>query len=159
MILSRAHGCKKWGHASIRRCASTRYTVKQEMLVAIIFGSFKNITIWQRFNLEILLKESGWGYIIWWLVILAKFINSPISPNKYLPVIFRFTICTHKYDLSEWWWIFGRRYVIKKYISQMKGFLEYTYAVWKFVGQNYGNFLFFINSYQNINFQLWYIQR
>ena len=32
------------------------------MLVSInIFGSFENITIWQRFNLEILLKESGCG--------------------------------------------------------------------------------------------------
>ena len=30
------------------------------MLVAIIFGGFENITIWQRFNLEILLEESGW---------------------------------------------------------------------------------------------------
>ena len=29
------------------------------MLVAIIFGGFENITIWQRFNLEILLDESG----------------------------------------------------------------------------------------------------
>ena len=37
-----------------------QYTVKQEMLVAIIFGSFENITIWHRFNLEILLEESGW---------------------------------------------------------------------------------------------------
>ena len=31
------------------------------MLVAIIFGGFENITIWERFNLEILLEESGWG--------------------------------------------------------------------------------------------------
>ena len=31
------------------------------MLVAIIFGGFENITIWQRFNLEILLEESGCG--------------------------------------------------------------------------------------------------
>ena len=37
-----------------------KYTVKREMLVAIIFGGFKNITIWQRFNLPILLKESEW---------------------------------------------------------------------------------------------------
>ena len=37
------------------------YTVKREMLVAIIFGGFENITIWLRFNLEILLEESGWG--------------------------------------------------------------------------------------------------
>ena len=27
----------------------------------IIFGAFENITIWQRFNLEILLEVSGWG--------------------------------------------------------------------------------------------------
>ena len=29
-------------------------TVKREMLVAIKFGGFENITIWQRFNLEIM---------------------------------------------------------------------------------------------------------
>ena len=37
------------------------YTVKREMLVAIIFGGFENITIWLRFNLAILLEESWWG--------------------------------------------------------------------------------------------------
>ena len=31
------------------------------MLVAIIFGGFENITIWQRFNLDSLLEENGWG--------------------------------------------------------------------------------------------------
>ena len=31
------------------------------MLVAIIFGGFENITIWRRFNLAIILEESGWG--------------------------------------------------------------------------------------------------
>ena len=36
-------------------------TVKREMLVAIIFSGFENITIWLRFNLAISLKESGWG--------------------------------------------------------------------------------------------------
>ena len=30
-------------------------------MVAIKFCGFENITIWQRFNLEILLEESGWG--------------------------------------------------------------------------------------------------
>ena len=39
------------------------YTVKREMPVAIIFGSFKNITIWRRFNLEILLEGSGGVHI------------------------------------------------------------------------------------------------
>ena len=38
------------------------------MLVAIIFGGFENITIWQRFNFEILLKDSGWGSIFFHLV-------------------------------------------------------------------------------------------
>ena len=37
------------------------YTVKREMLVAIIFGVFENIAIYQRFNFELLLEESGWG--------------------------------------------------------------------------------------------------
>ena len=43
------------------------HTVKREMLVAIIFGGFENITIWQIFNLEILLDESGRGpyFVIW----------------------------------------------------------------------------------------------
>ena len=36
------------------------HTAKQEMLVAIIFGGLENYTIKQIFNLEILLKESGW---------------------------------------------------------------------------------------------------
>ena len=64
------------------------------MLVAIKFGGFENITIWQRFNLEILLEESGWGpyFIIWWLLILAKCINSPISPNKSSTIIYRITV-------------------------------------------------------------------
>ena len=45
-------------------------TVKREMLVAtsIIFGGFENITIWQRFNLEFLFEESGWGPYFFHLV-------------------------------------------------------------------------------------------
>ena len=31
------------------------------MLVAIIFGGFENITIWHKFNLELLLEASGLG--------------------------------------------------------------------------------------------------
>ena len=31
------------------------------MLAAIIFDGFENITIWQTFNLELLLEASGWG--------------------------------------------------------------------------------------------------
>ena len=66
--------------------------VKREMLVAIIFGGFENITIWRRFNLEISLKESGCvgGSIFFHLV---KLINSPISPNKSSQIIYRFTVC------------------------------------------------------------------
>ena len=44
------------------------FTVKREMLVAIIFGDFENITIWLRFNLAISLKESGWGPYFFQLV-------------------------------------------------------------------------------------------
>ena len=36
-------------------------TVKREILAAIIFGGFENITILQKFNLELLLEASGWG--------------------------------------------------------------------------------------------------
>ena len=40
-------------------CILMSATVEREMLASIIFGGFENITIWQRFNLEILLDESG----------------------------------------------------------------------------------------------------
>ena len=36
--------------------------------MAVIFGGFENITIWQRFNLEILLEENGWGKYFFHLV-------------------------------------------------------------------------------------------
>ena len=57
-----------------------------------VFGGFENITIWQKFNLKLLLEESGQIHIffIWWLLILVKFIN--YSPNKSSPIIYRFTI-------------------------------------------------------------------
>ena len=38
---------------------STVNIVKQEMLVAIKFGCFKNITTWRRFNLAMLWKKVG----------------------------------------------------------------------------------------------------
>ena len=38
------------------------------MLVAIKFGCFKNITISRRFNLPILLEESGWARYFFHLV-------------------------------------------------------------------------------------------
>ena len=38
------------------------------MLVDIKFCGFENITIWQRFNLEILLEESGRGPYFFHLV-------------------------------------------------------------------------------------------
>ena len=41
------------------RLAGNLHTVKREMLVAIIFGGFENITIWQRFNLELSLEGNG----------------------------------------------------------------------------------------------------
>ena len=46
------------------------YTVKREMLVAIIFGGFENITISQIFNLDtcISLEKSGWGPYFFQLV-------------------------------------------------------------------------------------------
>ena len=52
----------------ITGCPLIGHTVKQEMLVAIIFGSFENIAIWLRFNLAISLKESGWGPYFFQLV-------------------------------------------------------------------------------------------
>ena len=76
-------------HVQHAECNST--TVKREMLVAIIFGSFENNTIWWRFNLAIILEERGGLNIlfIWWKLILANFFN---SPNKSSPIIYRFTV-------------------------------------------------------------------
>ena len=49
-------------------------TVQREMLVTIIFGGFENITIWPRFNLELLLEESGWvGYIFFFILVTINF--------------------------------------------------------------------------------------
>ena len=36
-------------------------------------------------------------FFIWWLLILAKFNNSPISPNKSSPIIYGFTV----YEMVE----------------------------------------------------------
>ena len=65
---------KDWVHV-IRRVmyaekggGEKRHTVKREMLVAIIFGGFENITIWLRVNLAISLKASGWGPYFFQLV-------------------------------------------------------------------------------------------
>ena len=45
--------------------------------------------IWQRFTLEILLEKNVWVHIFF---IMVKFINSPTSPNKSSPLIYRFTV-------------------------------------------------------------------
>ena len=41
--------------------SEVHFTVKPEILLVIIFDGFEDITIWQRFNFEILLEESWWG--------------------------------------------------------------------------------------------------
>ena len=42
--------------------------------MAIQFGGFENVTIWQRFNLEIILEESGWDpYFSLWALVTANF--------------------------------------------------------------------------------------
>ena len=69
-------------------------TVKHEYLAATIFGGFSKLTIWQRINLVI----SNFGIskkcdnFIWWWLILANLKNSPISPNKLLPINNRFIV-------------------------------------------------------------------
>ena len=86
------------------------------MLVAVIFGGFLNITIWQRLNLEILWKESGWGSIFFHLVttnFLPKFINSPILPNKSSPIIYRFTV-------------FNIRQIIEYFYNYVKQGFQFT---------------------------------
>ena len=35
-------------------------------------GGFANITIWLRFNLEILLEESGWGSIVFFHLVTTN---------------------------------------------------------------------------------------
>ena len=71
-----------------------KHTVKREYLAAIIFGVFLNITIWQRINLAIsntgIYKDAD--VFIWRRLILANLSNSPISPNKSLPIINCFTV-------------------------------------------------------------------
>ena len=52
----------------------TSYTVKREMLVAIIFDGFENITICQRFNLAILLEEVG-VLDIFFILVTTNFCN------------------------------------------------------------------------------------
>ena len=71
-----------------------KYTVKREYLVAIIFSGFSNMTIWQRINLGISNTAiyKNCNVFIWRQLILANFLNSPISPNKSLPIINRFTV-------------------------------------------------------------------
>ena len=65
--------------------------------MAIIFGDFSNVTIWQKINLAIsntaIYKDCN--VIIWRQLILANFLNSPISPNKSSPIINRFTEHVH----------------------------------------------------------------
>ena len=91
------------------------YTVKREMLAAIIFGGFENITIWLRFNLEISLKESGWRSIFFQLVTtnFGKIYYLANSPNKSSPIIYRFTVWyfDHSFviDLGLFWeWLFSQ---------------------------------------------------
>ena len=85
------------------------YTVKREYLAAIIFGGFSNMTIWQRIDLAIsntaIYKDCN--VIIWRQLILANFLNSPISPNKLSPIINHFTVdynittnTSNKYTMS-----------------------------------------------------------
>ena len=62
--------------------------------MAIIFGVFLDMTIWQRINLAI--SNTGMSkncdIVIWRRLILANFLNSPISPNKSSPIINHFTV-------------------------------------------------------------------
>ena len=54
------HNRNPWLFFNLKECNA--HILKRETLVTIIkiiFGSFANITTWQRFNLEILLEECG----------------------------------------------------------------------------------------------------
>ena len=70
----------------------------------IIFGGFSNMTIWQRINLAIsntaIYKDCN--VIIWRQLILANFLNSPISPNKSSPIINRFTVINILENLQKY---------------------------------------------------------
>ena len=84
----------KWVNCKQYVLLSGCTTVKREMLAAIIFGGFENITIWLRFNLAISLKESVWGSIFFQLVTtnfceIDYFSN---FANKSSPIIDRFTV-------------------------------------------------------------------
>ena len=57
-----------YGHAFIKsHLINIQNTIKQESLVAIIFGSFSNMTIWQRINLPIFdfgIFKDGYVFIL-----------------------------------------------------------------------------------------------
>ena len=79
-------------------------TVKREMLVAIIFGGFENFTIWQRFNLAILFKESGWAryFVIWRFFVIRQFhqINIRVEEHELIEYY-----CSLLLDGTEFkWW-------------------------------------------------------
>ena len=62
--------------------------------MAIIFGDFSDMTIWQILNLAI--SNAGLSkncdIVIWRRLILANFLDLPISPNKSSPIINRLTV-------------------------------------------------------------------
>ena len=74
--------------------ANKHNTAIQEYLAAIIFGGFSDMTIWQIINLAI--SNTGISkncdIVIWRRLILANFLDSPISPNKSSPIINHFTV-------------------------------------------------------------------
>ena len=60
------------------------------MLVASIFGGFENITIWLRFNFEILLEGSGWVHIFHLVTGVYQYYGGLVSPCLLCPTLYMY---------------------------------------------------------------------
>ena len=94
----------KWGYSMVQGlCVWFTSITNQSRRKYCKTRNIGGYYIWRFWKISQFSKDLIWRYywkkvvevhicFIWWLLILAKFINSPISPNKSLPIIDRFTV-------------------------------------------------------------------